>query len=87
MTEPLYSDAHPEYTVDDSADPAKDKSELETPAKEVPAAADSTSAAEAILTQSYVQKAVAFLVILTIIFLVVRRRRSTYTKLDEKSMA
>ncbi|RVX68919.1 Peptidyl-prolyl cis-trans isomerase B [Exophiala mesophila] len=85
--EPLYSDAHPEYTVDDSADPAKDKSELETPAKEVPAAADSTSAAEAILTQSYVQKAVAFLVILTIIFLVVRRRRSTYTKLDEKSMA
>lgn len=87
MTEPLYSDAHPEYTVDDGANPAKDKSELETPAKDVPAAADSTSAAEAILTQAYVQKAVGFLVILTIIFLVIRRRRSTYAKLDEKSMA
>ncbi|KAK4941341.1 Peptidyl-prolyl cis-trans isomerase B [Elasticomyces elasticus] len=91
--EPLYSDAHPyfegeeEEPVSPVKTPAKEpETELQSPPKDIPAAADTSSPAEAMATQAYVQKAIFFLLIIAVVLYVVRRRR-TYDKLDEKSMA
>jgi len=62
------------------------ETELQSPPKDIPAAADTSSPAEAMATQAYVQKAIYFLLIIAVVLYVVRRRR-TYDKLDEKSMA
>lgn len=85
--EPLYSDAHPEY-VDEEAPPVQaPETELSLPAKDVPAAADTSAPAEAMITQAYMEKALFFLVILAVVLYLVRRRRAAYEKVDEKSMA
>jgi hypothetical protein len=92
---PIYSTLHPEYLEDDSDEeetkldttiPASD-SEIDAPAKDVPAAADISAPAEAMITQEYMAKGVFFLLIMLAILYVVRRRRTAYQKLDEKSMA
>lgn len=84
---------HPEYAGDDDDDEKIDTevpppdSELETPAKEVPAAGEIAAPAEVLLTEAYMQKAVFFLLIMVVVLYLVRRRRSAYQKVDEKSMA
>jgi hypothetical protein len=89
---PIYSTSHPEY-VDDDDDEMTDtkvpspENEIETPAKEVPAAEEVSAPAEALITQAYLQKAVFFLLIMAVVLYLVRRRRGAYQKVDEKSMA
>ncbi len=87
MVEPLYSDAHPDYADEEELPAQAPDTELSSPSKDVPAAADTSSPAEAMITQAYMQKALLFLVLLAVIFYVVRRRRAAYDKVDEKSMA
>jgi len=90
FTEPIYSTAHPEYLDNDDKVESKvplPESEIEAPAKDIPAAGEVSVPAEAMLTQDYMQKAGLFVVVLAVIFYVVRRRRASYQKLDEKSMA
>ena len=58
-----------------------------TPPKAEPAAADISVPAETMLTQEYMQKGVFFLLILGAVLYFVRRRRASYEKLDEKSVA
>jgi len=89
--ESIYSTAHPYYEDEDEPEPGETKepeSEIEAPAKEVPAAGEmSAPAAEALITQEYMQRAVFFLLLLAVILYLVKRRRAAYEKLDEKSMA
>ncbi|KAJ4505908.1 Peptidyl-prolyl cis-trans isomerase B [Exophiala dermatitidis] len=86
--EPLASDGNT-YNDDEDDHGAKlPETELGSPAKDVPAAADATTPAETMITQAYLQKAVFFLVLLGVAFFLIRRRRlgSNYDKLDEKSV-
>ena len=90
--QPIYSALHPEYAGDDDDDTTDKKvpspeGEIETPAKEVPAAGEIAAPAEVLLTEAYMQKAVFFLLIMVVVLYLVRRRRSAYQKVDEKSMA
>ncbi|KAJ9602408.1 Peptidyl-prolyl cis-trans isomerase B [Cladophialophora chaetospira] len=91
--EPIYSTLHPEYAGDDDDDEKIDakvpvpESEIESPAKEVPAAGEISTPAEVLLTEAYMQKAVFFLLIMGVVLYLVRRRRTAYQKVDEKSMA
>jgi len=95
LAEPIYSTLHPEYVGDDDDDEKIDtkvplpesESEIESPAKEVPAAGEVSAPAEVLLTEAYMQKAVFFLLIMAVVLYLVRRRRSAYHKVDEKSMA
>jgi len=88
-----YSTAHPEYVDDDDVGDKVDtklpppENEIEAPAKEIPAAGEVSAPAEALITQEYMQKAVFFLLIMAVVMYIVRRRRSAYQKVDEKSMA
>jgi len=91
---PIYSTLHPEYLDDDSDDDEKvdtkipsPESEIATPAKDVPAAGEVAAPAEVLMTQEYMEKAVFFLLIMAVVLYLVRRRRASYQKLDEKSMA
>ncbi|OCT46478.1 hypothetical protein CLCR_02179 [Cladophialophora carrionii] len=90
---PVYSTLHPESVDDDDNDEKIDteapslENEVETPAKDVPAAGEVSAPAEALITQAYMQKAVFFLLIMAVVFYLVRRRRAAYQKVDEKSMA
>jgi len=91
--QPIYSTAHPEYVDDDDKDEKTEtktptpENEIEAPAGDVPAAADVSAPAEALITQAYMQKAVFFLLIMAVVVYIVRRRRAAYQKVDQKSMA
>lgn len=84
---------HPEYDGNDDDDEKTDtkvpspESEIESPSKDVPAAGEISAPAEVLLTEAYMQKAVFFLLIMAVVLYVVRRRRTAYQKVDEKSMA
>jgi len=92
--EPLYSDAHPEFIDEEEEehDAVPVKTELpaegqeQEEAKEVPAAAETSAPAEVLITQSYIQKALLFMVILGVVLYILKRRRAGYQKVDEKSM-
>jgi len=83
---------HPEYVGDDDDDEKIDtkvplpEGEIESPAKEVPAAGEVSALAEALITEAYMQKVVFFLLIMAVVLYLVRRR-TAYQKVDEKSMA
>jgi hypothetical protein len=62
-------------------------SEIETPAKDVPAAGEVSAPAELFLTESYMQKGIFFMILMLIVVYFARRRRSAYQKLNEKTMA
>lgn len=89
FTEPIYSTTHPYYVEEDEPGETKEPAnETKTPAKDVPAAGKvSVPAAEALITQGYMQKAVFFLLLLGVVLYLVKRRRAAYEKVDEKSMA
>ena len=77
---------------DDDADGKTGKvplpgNEVDSPAKDIPAAGEVSAPAEALITQEYLQKAVFFLLIMAVVLFVVKRRRSANQKVDEKSMA
>merc|ERR1712000_594734 len=69
------------------------ETELDQPAKEVPAAADTFSSAELMIAQPYVQKGVCFFLLVAVLLYFARRRQSQGRsaldagKSDEKSMA
>jgi len=71
----------------------KPETELDQPAKEVPAAADTFSSAELMIAQPYVQKGVCFFLLVAVLLYFARRRQSQGRsaldagKSDEKSMA
>ncbi|EXJ96482.1 hypothetical protein A1O1_01608 [Capronia coronata CBS 617.96] len=87
MIEPLSSDAQPDHVDEDGEVVNEPETEQLSPPKDVPAAADSTTPADAMIAQAYVQKLVLFLLVVGLVFFLSRRRRSACDKLDEKSMA
>ena len=87
---PEYSEAHPEYNVDESVKDVDDGAikQEQVPAKEVPAAGDFSAAAASIISQEYVSASLFFAVVLFIAVILIRRcRRSSESKIDEKSVA
>lgn len=85
--EPLYSDAHPYYVDEDDTATTLLGTGVGSAAKGVPTTADASGRAETSITQAYMQKALFFIVLVAVALYLVKRSRSGYNKLDEKSLA
>jgi len=87
-TEPLYSDAHPYYVEEDEPATKIPETGLGNPsAEDVAAPADASAPTEAMITQSYMQKGFFFVLLVAVALYLVKRHRSGYGKVDEKSIA
>ena len=79
ISEPLFSDAHPEYTGEDSIDEkvslGGDASAEDAPIGAGVNAPDVNAPAEKLISQPYVLGSVVLMVVLAIVVLLVRRRQ------------